>query len=107
VHLILDNYGTHKQPKVKAWLARHLRYQLHYTPTYASWLNQIERWFGPVTQQATRRDSFRNVRELVAKIDHFVTHYNANNRPFLWTASSDSILNKVQRLCILTNGTPH
>jgi len=98
VHLILDNYGTHKHPKVKAWLARHPRYQLHYTPTYASWLNQIERWFGLVTQQAIRRGSFRNVRELVAKIDHFVTHYNANNRPFLWTATADSILTKVQRL---------
>jgi transposase len=83
VHLVLDNYGTHKHPKVNAWLARHPRYQLHFTPTYASWLNQIERWFGLVTQQAIRRGSFRSVRELVAKIDHFVTHYNANNRPFL------------------------
>ena len=105
VHLILDNYGTHKHPKVKAWLARHPRYQLHYTPTYASWLNQIERWFGLITQQAIRRGSFRNVRELVAKIDHFVTHYNANNRPFLWTATADSILTKVKRLCKLINGT--
>src|SRR6202166_4037416 len=74
VHLILDNYGTHKHPKVKAWLARHPRYQVHYTPTYASWLNQIERWFGLITQQAIRRGSFRNVRELVAKIDRFVSH---------------------------------
>src|SRR6202171_1472742 len=96
VHLILGNYGTHKHPKVKAWLARHPRYQLHYTPTYASWLNQIERWFGLITQQTVRRGSFRNVRELVAKIDHFVTHYNANNRPFLWTATADSILTKVK-----------
>ena len=107
VHLILGNYGTHKHPKVKAWLARHPRYQLHYTPTCASWLNQSERWFGLVTQPAIRRGSFRNVRELVAKIGHFVTHYKANNRPFLWTATAGAILAKVQRLCKLINGTLH
>lgn len=107
IHLILDNYGTHKHPKVKAWLARHPRYQLHFTPTYASWLNQVERWFGLITQQAIRRASFRNVRELVARIDRFVSHYNANNRPFLWTATAESILAKLQRPCKLINRTPH
>lgn len=107
LHLILDNYGTHKHPKVKAWLARHSRYQLHYTPTYASWLNQIERWFGLITQQAIRRGSYRNVRELVRKIDDYVTHYNSHKRPFVWTATADSIIAKVQRLCKLINGTRH
>src|SRR5271155_1123666 len=107
VHLIADNYGTHKHPKVKAWLARRPRYHIHYTPTYASWLNQVERWFALLTQQAIRRGSFRSVRELVHKIDHYVTHYNAHQRPFVCTASADSIFDKLQRLCKLINGTTH
>jgi putative transposase len=105
VHLIADNYATHKHPRVKAWLARHPRFQLHYTPTYSSWLNQVERWFALITQQAIRRDSFRSVRELVAKIDHYVTHYNEHKRPFVWTATADSIFEKLQRICKVINGT--
>src|SRR5581483_2788488 len=107
VHLIADNYGTHKHPRVKAWLARHRRYHLHYIPTYSSWLNQVERWFGLITQQAIRRGSFRSVRELVARINHFVQHYNRNCRPFVWTATADSILQKLARLCSRISGTPH
>jgi putative transposase len=107
VHLIADNYATHKHPRVRAWLARRPRYHLHYTPTYASWLNQVERWFARITQQAIRRGSFRSVRELVQKIDHYVTHHNAHRRPFAWTATADSILDKLQRLCKLINGTQH
>ena len=107
VHLIADNYATHKHPRVKAWLARHPRYHLHYTPTYASWLNQVERWFALITQQAIRRGSFRSVRELVHKIDQYVTHYNLAQPPFVWTATADSILEKLQRLCKLINGTQH
>ena len=107
VHLIADNYATHKHAKVKAWLARHPRYHLHYTPTYASWLNQVERWFGLITQQAIRRGSFKSVRELVQKIDAYVTHYNLHRRPFIWTATADSIFAKLHRLCKVINGTPH
>ena len=107
VHLIADNYATHKHPKVKACLARHGRFHIHYTPTYASWLNQVERWFGLITQHAIRRGSFHSVRDLVRKIDRYVTHYNAASRPFIWTATADSILNKLQRLCKVINGTPH
>ncbi len=107
VHLIADNYATHKHPRVKAWLARHPRYHMHYTPTYSSWLNQVERWFALITQQAIRRGSFRSVRELVHKIDSFVTHYNLHRRPFLWTATADSIFAKLQRLCKVINGTGH
>jgi len=107
VHLIADNYATHKHPKVKAWLARHRRFHIHYTPTYASWLNQVERWFALITQQAIRRDSFRSVRELVAKIDRYVTHYNEHKRPFVWTATADSIFEKLQRICKVINGTQH
>jgi transposase len=106
VHLIADNYATHKHPKVKAWLARHRRFHIHYTPTYASWLNQVERWFALITQQAIRRDSFRSVRELVAKIDRYVTHYNEHERPFVWTATADAIFQKL-RICKVINGTQH
>ena len=107
VHLIADNYATHKHPRVKAWLARHLRFVIHYTPTYSSWLNQVERWFGLITQHAIRRGSFRSVRELVHKIDQYVIHHNLHRRPFAWTATADSIFGKLQRLCKLINGTQH
>src|SRR6059036_2939170 len=103
----LDNYGTHKHHKVKAWLARHPRYHLHFTPTYASWLNQVERWFGLITQRAIRRGSFRTVRELVQRIDTFVTRYNRTATPFTWTATADSILAKVARIAQAINGTRH
>jgi len=107
VHLILDNYGTHKHRKVKAWLARHPRYHLHFTPTYASWLNQVERWFGFITQRAIRRGSFRTVRELVHRIEAFVARYNRTARPFAWTATADSIVAKLHRLAKAINGTAH
>ena len=107
LHLIADNYATHKHPQVKAWLARHPRFHLHFTPTYSSWLNQVERWFGLITQQAIRRGSFRNVRQLVEKIEQYVAHYNEHKRPFVWTATADSILSKVERICKFINGTQH
>jgi transposase len=107
IHLVADNYGTHKHPKVKAWLARRPRYHIHYTPTYASWLNQVERWFGLITQQAIRRGSFRSVGELVQKIDAYVASYNLHHRPFAWTVTADSIFAKLQRLCKVINGTSH
>jgi putative transposase len=107
LHLIADNYATHKHPQVKAWLARHPRFHLHFTPTYSSWLNQVERWFGLITQQAIRRGSFRHVRELVDMIERYVAHYNKHKRPFVWTATADSILAKVERICKLINGTQH
>jgi transposase len=107
LHLIADNYATHKHPQVKAWLARHPRFHLHFTPTYSSWLNQVERWFGLITQQAIRSGSFRNVRQLVENIEQYVAHYNKHRRPFVWTATADSILAKVERICKLINGTQH
>ncbi|MGH8131452.1 MAG: IS630 family transposase, partial [Steroidobacteraceae bacterium] len=88
VHLIVDNYATHKHAKVKAWLARRPRFHVHFTPTYASWLNLVERWFGIITQQAIRRGSFSNVKTLVQRIRQFVDHYNATSRPFVWTATA-------------------
>lgn len=107
VHLIVDNYATHKHPKVRTWLASRPRYHVHYTPTYASWLNQVELWFRRISQQAIRRGSFRSVKELVAKIDHFVQTYNTQARPFVWTATADAILAKVRRLCERISGTQH
>jgi transposase len=107
LHLVLDNYATHKHARIKAWLARRPRYHLHFTPTYASWLNQVERWFALITQRSIRRGSFRNVNQLITQINDFVTHYNSKHRPFIWTATADSILGKLGRLCKAINGTEH
>jgi len=107
VHLICDNYGTHKHSKVRAWLARRARFHLHFTPTYSSWLNQVERWFALITNQAIRRGSFDSVTDLKRKINEFVEHYNQHPRPFMWTATAESILAKLERLCKVINGTPH
>jgi putative transposase len=107
VHVIVDNYSTHKHPKVKRWLAAHPRWHVHYTPTYASWLNQVEIWFNIITQKAIRRGSFTSVKELVANIDNYVTHYNRHPKPFMWTATADSILAKIERLCQAISETRH
>lgn len=107
VHLIVDNYTTHKHPKVRAWLARRPRYHIHYTPTYSSWLNQVERWFGIITQQAIRRGSFTSVTDLKRQIETFVTHYNEHPTAFMWTATADSIFAKLERLSKLINETAH
>jgi putative transposase len=107
VHLVVDNYGTHKHPKVRRWLAARPRFHVHYTPTYASWLNQVEIWFNLITQRAIRRGTFKSVRELVAKIEAFVQHYNRRCHPFSWTATADSILEKIDRLCKAVAGTGH
>src|SRR5450755_3384454 len=107
VHVIVDNYATHKHPRVKRWLAARPRFHVHFTPTYASWLNQVEIWFNRITQRAIRRGTFRSVKELVTKIDQFVENDNRNARPFAWTATADSIFAKVQRLCERISGTGH
>jgi hypothetical protein len=93
--------------KVRAWLAARPRYHVHYTPTYSSWLNQVERWFGLITQQSIRRGSFRNVKELVQRIDTYVKHHNHHASPFQWTATADSILGKIERLSKVISGTQH
>jgi len=105
IHLVIDNYATHKHPNVRTWLASHPRYHVHYTPTYASWLNQVERWFGLITQQAIRRSSFRSVKELIRHIQKFVDKYNKNTTPFMWTATADSIFDKLKRLMLVINRT--
>lgn len=107
LHLVIDNYATHKHPKVKRWLAARPRYHVHYTPTYSSWLNQVEIWFNLITQRAIRRGTFQGVRQLVEKIDAFVKTYNGQASPFIWTATADSILEKIKRLCEYISGTGH
>ncbi|MCX6136110.1 MAG: transposase, partial [Ignavibacteriales bacterium] len=86
---------------------RHPRYHVHYTPTYASWLNQVEIWFHLITQQAIRRGTFSSVKELVAKIELYVKEYNRHPKPFSWTATAESILAKIKRLCQYISETQH
>lgn len=107
IHLVVDNYATHKHSTVKRWLAIRPRYHVHYTPTYASWLNQVEIWFHIITQKAIRRGTFRSVKDLIRKINEFVQDHNKDTRPFVWTATADSILEKVKRLCQLISETQH
>lgn len=107
IHLVVDNYATHKHAKVKRWLAARPRYHIHYTPTYASWLNQVEIWFNIITQKAIRRGTFSSVKNLVSNIERFIDEYNTKSRTFMWTATADSILEKINRLCKAIAGTLH
>lgn len=107
VHVIMDNYGTHKAPKVIRWFVRHPRYHLHFTPTSASWLNQVERFFSTITTQRIRRGTFASVPALEAAIHEYLAHYNDHCAPFAWTATADVILDKVSRFCERTSGTRH
>lgn len=97
LHLVMDNYGTHGTLEVKAWLKKHSRFVIHYIPTSSSWLNLIERWFAELTNKRIRRDSFFSVEELVAAIHEFLNTWNEKPRPFVWTATVDSILAKLAR----------
>ena len=97
VHLILDNYSTHKHDNVKKWLAKHPRFQLHFIPTSSSWLNMVERWFGKLDDKAIRRGVFHTVPDLIAAIESYLTANNTDPKPFVWTATADQILAKVRR----------
>jgi hypothetical protein len=92
IHCIVDNYGTHSHPKIRAWLANRPRWRMHFIPTYSSWLNPVERFFALITDKAIRRDSFTSVKQLVQRIDHFVDSYNEKCEPFRWVATADSIV---------------
>ena len=107
VHIIMDNYTTHKHAKVRSWLARKPRYHIHFTPTYSSWLNQVETWFGIITRKTIRRGSFRSTKQLAEKIDQFVKTYNRDSKPFIWTATAESIFEKLERLCKTISVTEH
>ncbi|HEY7617413.1 MAG TPA: IS630 family transposase [Terriglobales bacterium] len=107
VHLVMDNYGTHKTPKVIRWFARHPRYHIHFTPTSGSWMNQVERWFAELTDKRIRRGSFAGVRSLERAIQEYLEQYNKAPKPFVWTADADLILGKVQRLCERISNSGH
>src|SRR5215211_6668493 len=99
VHIVMDNYATHKTPKIKAWLARRPHYHVHFTPTSASWINQVERWFAELTRKRLRRGVHTSVRQLEADIRTFIDRHNQNPKPFKWTKSADQILASVKRFC--------
>lgn len=97
LHLVLDNYGTHKTPEVQAWLKRHKRFVPHFVPTSSSWLNLVERWFGELTEKAVRRGAFGSVADLVQAIEAFLAAWNENPQPFVWTAKLEDIIKKIER----------
>jgi transposase len=97
IHLILDNYGTHKHENVNKWLAKHPRFHLHFIPTSSSWLNMVERWFGKLTDKTIRRGVFHSVPDLVAAIETYLQATNDNPEPFVWTQTAEQILEKVRR----------
>jgi transposase len=99
IHIVMDNYATNKTPKIKAWLARQPHYHVHFTPTSASWINQVERWFAELSRKRLRRGVHTSVRQLEADIRAFIDRHNQNPRPFKWTKSADQILASVKRFC--------
>ena len=107
VHLILDNYGTHKTPRIRRWLARHPRFHLHFTPTSASWLNLVERWFAELTQKQIRRGVHRSTAQLEQAIRSYLDQTNADPRPFIWTKTADQILETLARFCRRISNSGH
>ena len=97
IHVVLDNYHTHKHEDIKQWLAKHPRITLHFTPTSGSWLNLVERWFGELTTKKLQRGTHRSVRALNADIRAWIQHWNNNPRPYVWTKTADEILKKANR----------
>lgn len=109
VHLVLDNLSTHKTPKVHRWLLRHRRFHLHFTPTYSSWLNLVERWFSALTTKKLQRSSHNNVAELTADIEAWAAAWNKNPKPFIWHKTADEILDSIAHYCtrIIAKPAPH
>jgi len=107
IHLVMDNYGTHKTPSIRNWFARHPRFHAHFTPTSASWLNQVERWFSTLTTQYIRRGTHRSTRQLEQAIRDYLELNNANPKPFSWTKSADDILDSIERFCLRTSNSRH
>jgi transposase len=107
VHLVCDNYGTHKSPAIVKWLTAHPRFQVHYTPTYSSWINQVERWFAYLTDDLLRRGDHRSVHALETDIRAWVQAWNQNPQPFIWTKTAEQILDSLRRLTQRINGAGH
>ncbi len=107
VHLICDNYGIHKTPAITAWLARHPRFHMHFTPTSSSWINQVERWFAFVTDEIIRRGNHNSVQALENDIRGWVADWNTDPKPFIWTKTAEQILESLGRLITRINGEGH
>ena len=107
VHLIMDNYGTHKTPLIQKWMLRHPRFHFHFTPTYSSWINQVERWFADLTMKQLRRGTHRSTLALEAAIKQHLLIYNENPKPFVWVKSADEILTSIMRVCTRISETGH
>lgn len=107
VHLILDNYNTHKVPAVRRWLVRHPRFHLHFTPTYSSWINLVERWFATLTEKKLRRSAHKSVARLEADVRDYIQVNNESPKPLVWTKTADEILASVARFCVRTSGAGH
>ena len=107
VHVVLDNSSTHKTPSIQRWLLRHPRFRLHFTPTYSSWLNLVERWFAELTTKWIKRSAHRSVRDLVASIRSWITNWNDNPKPFVWHKSADEILDSLAAYCQRINDSGH
>jgi transposase len=107
VHLVLDNYGTHKSPLIQGWLVRNPRFHVHYTPTYSSWINQVERWFSTFTTKQLRRGTHRSTRALEDAIRLYLSVYNEKPKPFVWVKAADEILDSVRRFCLRTSQAGH
>ena len=97
LHLVMDNYGTHNKPEVRTWLKRHARFRFHFVPTSSSWLNLVERWFGELSSQCIRRGAFGSVEDLKEAISEFLAAWNEKPKPFVWTATVESIMEKLSR----------
>jgi len=107
IHLVCDNYGTHKTPAIRKWLAAHPRFHMHFTPTYSSWINQVERWFAYITDQLIRRGDHRSVQALEADIRAWVKAWNDDPKPFIWIKTAEQILTSIGRLMQRVTGAGH
>jgi transposase len=107
VHLVCDNYGTHKTPAIQQWLVRHPRFHVHFTPAGSSWMNQVERWSGYLTDQKIRRGVHKSVQSLEADIRDWIENWNENPRPFAWTKTAEEILNSLAEYLSKISGAPH
>ena len=107
IHLVMDNYATHKTPTIKAWFARNPRFHVHFTPTSASWLNQVERWFATLTHNYIRRGTHRSTRQLEQAIRQYLELHNTDPKPFVWSKSADDILASIERFCLRTSNSRH
>lgn len=107
IHLVMDNYGTHKTPTIRAWFARHPRFHVHFTPTSASWLNQVERWFAMLTDKCIRRGTHRSTHQLEQAIRQYLKNNNDSPKPFVWVKSADDILASIERFCLRISNSGH